>query len=449
MSKSEYSKKPYPNIIVVPPGPKARNIIKADALLLSPSTQHLCPLVVDSAKGCILKDVDGNEFIDFSSASGIVNVGYNHPHVIEASKAQIDKALHYGYGTVYYEEIIRLSEVLTRITPGEGEKRICYSNSGSEAIETGMKVAAWHTRGQTFFSFIGASHGRTLGALSLSCANIVHKRYFPASVRVVHIPFPYCYRCPFKQTYSECDSLCINVLEDHLKLDVPAEEVAALAIEPIQGEGCIIPPQNFFKRLGKLIREYDLLLIDDEVLTGLGRTGRWFAIENWEITPDIICLGGSLSSGLPIGVTVAKKDVMDWEPDSHASTLGGNPVSCAAASATIEVIYEEHLLENAVKQGAYLLRCLQELAVKYPILGDVRGKGLLLGVEIVRDPKTREPYTEGARQIALKSLRRGVLLQVLGASTMRLCPPLNISQNLIDASLNVLETAISEVSIGV
>jgi 4-aminobutyrate aminotransferase len=402
-------------------------------------------LVAEATDGCIVRDVDGNEFIDFCSCLGVMNIGHNHPRVLEAVKSQVVKALHYGYDLSYYEVAVRLSEALVAISPVLGEKRVCYGNSGSEAVEAGMKAAAWHTRGHTFLAFLGSSHGRTIGASSLSSASIVHKRYLPTLVRVARAPFPYCYRCSLGQTYPECGFLCVNVLDDYLRFDIPAEDVAALVFEPVQGEGCVVPPEGFFKRLSRLAREYGLLLLDDEVLTGMGRTGRWFAVENWGISPDIVCVGGSLSSGLPIGAMVSREDVMDWEPGSHASTMGGNPVACAAALATIGVMREEHLLENAVRQGSYIIRRLRELAAKYTILGDVRGIGLLIGVEIIRDPKTRIPYPEGARQIVLKSWRHGVMLQVSGSSTIRLCPPLIISRELVDSSLEVIEAAVSEV----
>jgi len=223
--------------------------------------------------------------------------------------------------------------------------------------------------------------------------------------------------------------------------------MAALALEPIQGEGCIVPPETFFKHLRKLTDEHDILLLADEVLTGIGRTGRWFALDNWDVIPDIICVDGSLSSGLPLGATVARADVMDWEPGSHISALGGNPLACASALAVLEVIREEHLLENAMKQGRYVLRRLQEFVEKYPILGEARGKGLLIGLEVVEDKETKAPNPEGARQIALKSWRRGVLCQTSGMSTISFCPPLTISQPLIDAGLEVVEAAIHEVAI--
>jgi len=448
MTKTGPSDRPYPRILVTPPGPRAREIVRFDAQFLSQATKHLYPLVVDSARGCIIKDVDGNEFIDFNSASGVASTGHNHPKIVEAIKAQLEKAAGFGYSSAYSENIVRLSEVLTKISPGRGEKSVCYCSSGSEAVEAGMKAAAWHTRGSAFLCFMGASHGRTLGALSLSSSNYIHKRYFPRIAHVIRLPYPYCYRCPFGQQQPDCDYLCIGIIEDYFKKDVPPEEVACIAVEPIEGEGCIVPPSGFFEKLARLAKSHGLLLLDDEVLAGVGRTGRWFAIENWDVSPDLLCTGGSLTSVLPSGALVGRADVMDWEPDTHSSSLGGNPLASVAGIATIETIREEHLLENAAKQGNYIIHRLQEFAEKHPIIGDVRGKGLLLGMEIVKESSTREPDHEAARQILLKSWRRGVLLQMVGESTLRMCPPLIIGRELIDSSLDILESAVAETASG-
>ncbi len=436
----------YPRIIVTPPGPKAREIVRLDAQILSQATKHLYPLVVDSARGCVVKDVDGNEFIDFNSASGVSCTGHNHPKVIEAIRAQLERSMGFGYDSAYSGEIVRISEALARVAPGTGRKNVCYCCSGSEAVEAGMKAAAWRTGGRTFFSFIGSFHGRTLGALSLSSSNRVHRRRLPSIASVVRFAYPYCYRCPIGQNHPDCDCLCIDLVGECLKKVVPPEDVACIVFEPIQGEGCIVPPPGFFEKLTKIARINGLLLLDDEVLTGIGRTGRWFGIENWSVSPDLICVGGSLASGLPLGAVVGRADVMDWEPNTHSSTLGGNLLACVSAMATIRVIREEHLLENAARQGHYLLRRLGEIAEKHPIVGDVRGKGLLLGVEIVKDSKMHEPDGEAARQILLKCWRRGILFQTVGDSTLRLCPPLTISREMIDSSLAVLESAIAEVS---
>jgi 4-aminobutyrate aminotransferase len=434
----------HPRIVVSPPGPRAREVIRLDSQHSSPSTSHPYPFVFDSALDCIVKDVDGNEFIDFDSGGGVANVGHNHRKVLAAVRDQLDKAIyHHGYGNAFNELFPRLSEALNTIMPGR-DRRFFYSSSESEAFEAGMKVAAWHTRGHTFLGFLGSNHGTTLGALSLSGQIPEQRRHFPSLARVVSSPYPYCYRCAHREEPGDCNCFCLDVLESHLARDTPREEVAALTLEPIQANGCIVPPDSFYTRLRRLTKEHELLLLADEAFTGVGRTGRWLGLDNWEISPDIICVSGSLSSGIPLGVTGARSQVMDWDPGSHASTLGGNPLACAAALAGLDVIREEHLLENAVKQGRYMLRRLQELTDKYQFLGDARGKGLLIGLEVVKSQETREPDVEAAREMALKCWKRGLLLRRVGASTIRFCPPLTISQDLVDAGMEVLEATIHE-----
>jgi 4-aminobutyrate aminotransferase len=434
-----------PRIVVTPPGPKSRALTQTSSDYMSPSISHDYPAVFESAENCKVKDVDGNEFIDFTAAGGVMNIGHNHPRVLNAIKQQADKAVNYGLDIAYYELIPQLSNALKGILPGGGEKRFFYSTSGSEAVEAALKTAAWHTRGQTFFSFLGSMHGRTLGALSISSANPIHKKHFPSLLRTVNISYPYCYRCPLGQDASNCHCTCLDFLENSLAKSVPIEDVAAIALEPIQGEGCVVPPEAFFKRLQKLVRELGILLIADETLTGIGRTGRWLGLDNWEVTPDITCINGSLSSGLPLGVTVAQENVMDWEPDSHDCTLGGNPLACASALAVLDVIRSEHLLENAVTQGRYLLQRLREIAGKYPSIGEVRGKGLLIGLEIVKD--TKESNHAVAKDIVTRSWQRGILTQLVGESTVRLSPPLSISQPLIYSALEILEGVFHETSI--
>ena len=437
----------YPKIVVLPPGPKSRAIICQDAALASPSLMRLLPLVVESAEGCIVRDVDGNEFIDFNSGLGVMNVGHNHPKVVEAVKQQLEKFIHHSSSASYSEIIVNLSRELGAIVPGRTDKKIFYSNSGSEAVEAGLKTAMWHTRDHRVIAFLGAYHGSTLGALSLAAVKPAQVRHFPTLFAVDHVPYPYCYRCSFGQNYPDCRYLCVDYIEELLNRKTSPEEVAAIVYEPIQERaGCIVPPPEYFQRLKKLADRHGLLLIDDEVQTGLGKAGRWFAIEDWNVKPDILCLGGSLSSGLPLGVTVADREVMDWEPESHTSTLGGNVVACAAALAVLDVVRSEHLLENSARQGNYMLQRLREMAEKYPIIGDVRGKGLMVGFEVVKDPKMREPGIVEAQEIVRKCFRRGVLSALCGSSVVQIAPPLGITREFLDRGLEIMESAISEVA---
>ena len=444
----EPSKK-YPRIVVTPPGPKAREVVKEDQSLISHSLVRFYPLVAASGQGCIVKDVDGNEFIDFNSGLVCLAVGHAHPKVVSAIKAQAEKFTHYSYTDFYYEKVVQLSQELVKITPGNFPKKVFLSNSGTEAIEAAMKLAKWHTRKHNFISFIGAFHGRTLGALSLTASKPRQRRhFFPMVPGDTHVPFAYCYRCPFKLEYPECDMYCVDYIQEQvLDTFLPPEEVAALFVEPIQGEGgYVVPPDDYFKRLKRLTDKNGILMVDDEVQAGMGRTGRWFGIEHWGVEPDVVCTSKALASGLPIGATVARDELMDWEGGAHANTFGGNPVSCAAAIEVIHAIRDEHLLENATKEGNYILKRLKELQEKYPIIGDVRGKGLMIGAEIVKDPKTKEFGETEAHDIMMKAFRQGLAIITCGHSTLRITPPLIISRDLVDSGLDILEGAVKEVS---
>ena len=439
----------YPKIVVTPPGPKAREFVKKDESLISPSYGRFYPLVVESAKGCIVQDVDGNEFIDFNSGLVCMNVGHNHPKVVSAIKNQCDRFLHYSNTDFYYKEVINLAEKLVKITPGTPDKKAYFGNSGAEAIEAAIKLAKWHTRKQLFIGFIGAFHGRTIGALSLTASKPTQKRYFfPLMPGVTHVPYPYCYRCPFKLSYPECHYWCVDFIDEYvLQKYVPPEDIAAILFEAIQGEGgYVVPPPEYFQRLKKIADKYGILMIADEVQAGMGRTGKWWASEHWNIEPDIICSAKGLASGLPLGVAIAKSKIMDWVPGSHASTFGGNPLSCVASSAVIDIIQEERLLENATKQGAHILKRLEELKQQCEIVGDVRGKGLMIGVEIVENKENKKPAPQKASDIMMRAWKRGVSVITCGSSTIRIAPPLIITRELLDAAMGILEDSITEVS---
>ncbi len=439
----------YPRMVVSPPGPKARELVKKDEQFISPSYLRYYPLVVESAFDCIVKDVDGNEYIDLNAGIACMNVGHNHPRVVSAVKSQCDRFLHYSNTDFYYKEVINLAEKLAQIAPGNFGKKTYFGNSGTEAVEAAVKLAKWHTRKQLFIGFISAFHGRTVGALSFTASKPAQRRhFFPLMPGVAHVPYPYCYRCPFKLTYPECHYWCVDFIDEFvLQKYMPPEDVAAVLFEPIQGEGgYVVPPPEYFQRLKKIADKYGLLLIADEVQSGIGRTGKWFAIEHWNIEPDILCSAKALASGLPIGATIANAKVMDWQSGSHASTFGGNPLSCAAAAAVIDVIKDENLLENANKQGAYALKRLSELEARQDIVGDVRGKGLMIGIELVEDKETKKPAAQKAAQVITRAWKRGVAVVTCGASTIRIAPPLTIQREMIDAALDIVEDTIDEVA---
>jgi len=441
----------YPKIVVRPPGPEARELVKKDEALLSTSYIRHYPLVVESGRDCIVRDVDGNEYIDFNSGLGCLNAGHSHPKVVETIKKQCDRFLHYSNTDFYYREAVNLAERLCEVTPGQFRKKVYFGNSGTEAVEAAVKLSKWHTRKQQFIAFIGAFHGRTLGSLAFTASKPVQRRhFFPLLPGVTHVPYPYCYRCPFKLPYPDCNYWCVDFIDEVvLQKYVPPEEVAGILFESIQGEGgYVVPPPEYFRRLKRIADKYGLLMIDDEVQSGVGRTGRWFAIEHWKVEPDIVCIAKSIASGLPLGALVSRARLMDWDEGSHASTFGGNPLSCVAALAVMDIIKEEGLLENAAKQGNYIMKRLENLKDECEIVGDVRGKGLMIGTEIVEDKDTKKTAGEKAKEIMIRCWKRGVVMITCGVSTLRIAPPLIITRENVDAGMDIIEDVIKEVAKG-
>jgi 4-aminobutyrate aminotransferase len=434
-------------IKVEPPGPKAREVVGRTEDLLSPSIARFYPLAVESAHGCLVKDVDGNIFIDFNSGLGVLSVGSTPRPVLKAIKDQAERFLHYSYTDFYYRNIVELADKLCEITPGKSEKRVYYGNSGAEAVEAAMKLARYHSKRQRFLAFSGSFHGRTMGAVSLTASKPHQMRGFmPLVPGVTHVPYPYCYRCPFRLEFPECDYYCVDFIEEQvLEKYVPSDEVSAIFFEPIQGEGGYVPaPEGYFKRLEKALKPRGILMVDDEVQSGMGRTGKWFAIEHYGIEPDMVLMAKGIAAGMPLSALVAKKEVMTWGPGSHASTFGGNPVSAAASLATIRMIEEQKLLANASKVGRHISKRFEEMQEKYGIIGDVRGKGLMIGVELVNDRKTKEFGTKHVEKVIDYSWKHGVLIISCGRSTLRIFPPLVIDLDLADEAVDVVETAIAK-----
>jgi len=443
------SAKKYPNIVIEPPGPKALEWIKREEKIISPYNRpYYYPLVVESAKDCIIRDVDGNEYIDFNSGLVVMNVGHCHPKVIEAIEKQIRKLMHYSYTDFRYPYVVQLAEKFLEIVPGETPKKIFFSNSGAESVEAAIKMARWHTKRPYIIAYTGSFHGRTYMAMSLTASSPKYRaRFGPLVPGVEHVPYPYCYRCPWKQEYPDCDLWCVDFIDEYyFKKYVPPEETAAIVFEPIQGEGGYIPaPDGYFKKLKKLADQYGILLVDDDVQAGMGRTGKWFGIEHYGIEPDILCTSKGTASGLSLGVTAAKADVMDWGVGVHCTTFGGNPVACAAAMAVIDIIKEERLLENAARQGEYIMKRFKEAQESLELIGDVRGKGLMIGVELVKDRKTKEPAVEERDEVMRRSWKKGVAIIGCGASTLRIAPPLTITRELVDTALDIIIESIKEV----
>jgi len=428
----------YPKIVVTPPGPRAREIVDRDHALISPSFGRAYPLVIKSGDGCIITDVDGNKFIDMNAGLAVLNVGHRHPKVINAIKEQADKFLHYSYTDFYYDSLV----------PGNFKKKFFYGNSGAEAVEAAIKLARWHSKRQGMLAYIGSFHGRTMGAVSLTASKPAQRRYFsPLVPGVEHVFYPYCYRCPFNMECPDCGYRCVSYIDDYLfHKYVPPDEVAMILTEPIQGEGgYVMAPKGYFRELKKLCDEHGILLAVDEIQSGIGRTGKWFGIEHFNVVPDIVCIAKGIAAGLPLGVTASRADLMDWTPGSHASTFGGNPVACAAAQAVISVIKEEKLLENAEKQGSYIMKRLKEMMDDHTMMGDVRGKGLMIGVELVKDKETKEPARDETEEVMMRCFRKGVAIVNCGVSTIRMMPPLTITRELVEPALEVFEACLGEV----
>ena len=432
---------PYPNLVTELPGPRAKEIIAIDNQYLSPSYTRDFPCVAEKGEGVLLTDVDGNTFLDFSSGIAVCSTGHCHPDVVNAIKAQAEKLVHMSGTDFYYSVQARLAQKLAQLAPGDDNKRVFFTNSGAEAVEGAIKLARYHTKRFKLLAFYGAFHGRTLGALSLTASKTVQKAGFsPLLPGVEHIPYPYCYRCPFGKDKKNCAFECIDFVENTVfQKNIPPTEVAAIFLEPIQGEGgYIVPPVEFVQKLRALADKYGFLIVADEIQAGMGRTGRFFASEHFGLEPDIICTAKGIASGMPLGAIIAKADIMDWPYGSHASTFGGNPVSCAAALKTIELL-ENELVENARVMGEYLLERLHEIEPRYPFIGDVRGLGLMTGIEIVKDKKSKKPDAQTRNRILEAAFYQGLIILGCGPNAVRFAPALVVNKDHIDCCLEILE----------
>jgi 4-aminobutyrate aminotransferase len=437
-----------PKIAVKPPGPKARAFIERDHAVTSPSLTRTAPLVGVEADGVWVKDIDGNIFLDFSSGIAVTNVGHRHPKVVEAIKKQTDKVIFVNSCDFYTSPQVELAERLFEVTPGNFKKRVFFSNSGTEAVEAALKVAQWHTRNFYVLAFIGGFHGRTMGSLQLTTTNVAARRHFKGMMQgVFHVPYAYCYRCPFKQTYPECGLWCVDYIEEIMfEKVVPPDDVACMIVEPIQGAGgYIIPPDGYLQALAKLCQENNVIFVADEVQSGLCRTGKWFACEHWGIEPDIITIGKGMAGGLPFGATVSRAELMDWEPGAHENTMGGGPVACSAALAVLDVFKTDRLVENAAEVGGYMFKRLKELAERHELIGDVRGKGMMIGVEFVKDRETKEPAKAERNKLMTKAFERGLVLLGAGVSSLRLAPPLILTREQADVGLEIFEQSLKEI----
>jgi len=429
------------------PGPRARAIIERDRLVVSPSYTRGYPFVMSRGSGAVVEDVDGNVFLDCTAGIAVASTGHSHPEVVQAVVEQAGRFLHMSGTDFYYELQVRVGEALARLAPIEGEVRSFFANSGAEAIEACIKLARFSTRRAGLVAFLGAFHGRTLGALSLTASKTVQRRGFgPMLPGVFHAPFPDCYRCPLGLSPDRCAAECLDYLEHTLFAQlVPPDEVAAVVLEPIQGEGgYLVAPDQFLQRLRNLTRAHGILLVVDEVQCGMGRTGRMFAIEFSGVQPDAVAVAKGIASGLPLGVAIARADAMVWPPGAHASTFGGNPVACAAALATLKLLVGG-LVANAAEVGAHLRAGLEALAEKHRLIGDVRGRGLMVGVELVRDRKTKERAGRERDAAVAAAFRRGLLLLGAGPNTIRFSPPLVLTRAQAETAVELFDQALTDV----
>ena len=436
-----------PQIRTELPGPKAKALIESDELYTSESYTRAYPLAVRCGEGAVIEDMDGNLFLDFTAGIAVCSTGHCHPRVVRAIQQQSERLLHMSGTDFYYAPQRDLAQKLAEIAPGPSDKRIFFTNSGAEAVEAAFKLARHHTKRRHMISFFGAFHGRTMGALSLTGSKVTQRSGFaPLVPGVTHIDYPHCFHCPLVRPDGACCFRSLEDIEDTVfRKTVPPEEVAAVIVEPIQGEGgYIVPPDGFHQNLKAIAEKHGILYIADEVQSGMGRTGKMFAVEHWGVEPDIICLAKGIASGMPLGAIVAKAGVMDWQRGSHASTFGGNPVSCAAALETIRLL-EENLIDNAVRIGELLMSRSRELAQRHALIGDVRGKGLMIGIELVRDRDTKEPAAEEVDEVVQACFHKGLLLLSCGENALRLCPPLVVDEEQAEIAISILDMVLEEV----
>jgi 4-aminobutyrate aminotransferase len=437
-AKGEAVRADLPELRTSLPGPRARAVIERDRAVLSPSYTRSYPLVAEKAEGALVEDVDGNRFLDFSAGIAVVATGHCHPRVVAAIREQAGRLIHMSGTDFYYENMVRLAERLAATLPGE--RRVYFGNSGAEAVEAAIKLARYATGRHKLIAFLGAFHGRTLGALSLTASKAVQRRGFgPLLPGVHHVPYPDRYR-----QGEGAGRASIEAIERLFRTILPPEEVAAIVVEPVQGEGgYLVPPDGFLQDLETLAKAHGILLVFDEVQSGMGRTGRMWAWEHSGVAPDILTTAKGIASGLPLGAMIARAELMHWKPGAQASTFGGNPVAVAAALETLDLL-EEGLIENAARVGAHMMERLREWPARIPTVGDVRGRGLMIAIELVRDRATRERAPELRDAVVSRAFERGLLVLGAGENAIRLCPPLTITREQADFALDTIEAACRE-----
>jgi 4-aminobutyrate aminotransferase len=436
-----------PRVSTALPGPRARAIIDRDHSVVSPSYTRGYPLVMARGFGAMVEDVDGNVFLDCAAGIAVNSTGHSHPDVVRAINDQAQQFLHMSGTDFYYEPQVKLAEELAAVVPIRGGVRSFFGNSGTEAIEACLKLSRYATGRANVIAFLGGFHGRSMGSLSLTASKALQRRGFgPMMPGVYHAPYADCYRCPLGLKSDNCQAECLDYLEHQIFVHlVTPDEVAAVIVEPIQGEGgYVVAPDQFMARLRDLTTRHGILLVADEVQSGMGRSGRMFAIEYSGVEPDMVAIAKGVASGLPLGVAAARSALMEWPPGAHASTFGGNPVSCVAALTTLKLL-KDRLMANAADVGAYLMAALKALMDRHPLIGDVRGRGLMVGVELVRDRRTKERAIEERDAVVSGAFARGLLLLGAGKNAIRFSPPLVITREQVDIAVGIFGEALSDV----
>jgi 4-aminobutyrate aminotransferase len=435
-----------PQLLMPLPGPKAKSVIERDAKYVSPSYTRDYPLVAKRGHGAVVEDVDGNTFLDFAAGIAVCATGHCHPQVVAAIQKQAAELIHLSGTDFYYEGMPQLAQKLSSIAPGKEEKRVYFGNSGAEATEAAIKLVKYHTKRDKLIAFHGAFHGRTMGALSLTASRAVQRKGFGTLLSgVFHMPYPDTYRGTWGVRPETASADCLSYLEHELfRRRVDPEEVAGIFIEPIQGEGgYILAPAEFLQGLRKICTKYGIMLVADEVQSGMGRTGKWWAVDHSGVEPDIICSAKGIASGMPLSAVIARASVMDWKPGAHASTFGGNPVCIAASLATIRLL-EEKYMENARRIGEFILKRTANWTERFKNVGEVRGRGLMIGIEFVRDQKTKERAPELRNRLIQAAFHKGLLVLGSGDTTLRFCPPLVIDEEQAEYAVRTLEECIRE-----
>ena len=440
-----------PHLVTALPGPKAKQLVERDHQVLSPSYTRDYPLVAKKGHGALIEDVDGNTFLDFAAGIAVVSTGHCHPQVVAAIQKQAGELIHMSGTDFYYPSMVELAEKLASIAPGKEAKRVYFGNSGTEAVEAAMKLARYHTKREKFIAFYGCFHGRTMGSLSLTASKAVQRKSFGSLLSgVFHMPYPNTYRGGYGVRPEHASADCLAYLEGELfKRIVDPADVAGIFIEPIQGEGGYMPaPAEFLQGLERICRKHGILLVVDEVQSGMGRTGKWWASDHAGIEPDIITVAKGIASGMPLSAIITRASVMNWKPGAHASTFGGNPVSIAAALATIDLL-ERSYISNSARMGEFIFERTANWRERHKIVGEVRGRGLMIGIEFVRDQKTKEKAPDLRNRIVQEAFLKGLLVLGSGDTTLRLCPPLLIDEAQADFALNTLDGIISGIERGI